>query len=75
MTSTDVLPPGTVLLDKYRIGRPLGSGGMSVVYEATHLQLGQRVAQVRGVNGALPCGHPDERHHFILAGKAPRCVT
>jgi serine/threonine-protein kinase len=38
------LQPGTVLLGKYRIERELGTGGMGVVVEATHLMLGQRVA-------------------------------
>ena len=38
------LRPGTVLEGKYRIERPLGAGGMGVVYEATHLHLQKRVA-------------------------------
>ncbi len=32
---------GDVVGDKYRIERQLGSGGMGVVLEATHLQLNQ----------------------------------
>jgi tRNA A-37 threonylcarbamoyl transferase component Bud32 len=36
--------PGTVIGQKYWVERVLGEGGMGVVYAATHLQLGQRVA-------------------------------
>ncbi|HEX4514346.1 MAG TPA: serine/threonine-protein kinase [Polyangiaceae bacterium] len=35
---------GDIVGDKYRIERQLGSGGMGVVLEATHLQLNQPVA-------------------------------
>ena len=41
----EVIPKaGDVLAAKYRVERVLGSGGMGVVVEATHLQLDQRVA-------------------------------
>lgn len=36
--------PGRIVDDKYRIRRVIGRGGMSVVVEADHLRLGQRVA-------------------------------
>lgn len=36
--------PGTLLMGKYRVERELGSGGMGVVLEATHVALGQTVA-------------------------------
>jgi serine/threonine-protein kinase len=36
--------PGDVIAGKYRIEGIIGRGGMSVVYQATHLQLGQQVA-------------------------------
>jgi serine/threonine protein kinase len=38
------VPPGTVLLGKYRVEQILGHGGMGVVAEATHLGLGEKVA-------------------------------
>jgi serine/threonine-protein kinase len=38
------VPPGTILLDKYRVEHQLGLGGMGVVLAATHLQLQERVA-------------------------------
>ena len=38
-----VLAPGT-RLGKYAINRQLGSGGMGAVYEATHTEIGKRVA-------------------------------
>jgi serine/threonine-protein kinase len=41
----DALPEeGSILAGRYRVGQTLGKGGMGVVVEATHLQLGTRVA-------------------------------
>jgi tRNA A-37 threonylcarbamoyl transferase component Bud32 len=37
-------PPGTLLEQKYRIGKPLGIGGMGAVFEGTHTLLDRRVA-------------------------------
>lgn len=38
------LHAGEVVLDRYRVERPIGRGGMGEVYEATHITLGSRVA-------------------------------
>ena len=35
---------GAILAGKYRIERVIGAGGMGVVFEATHMRIGQRVA-------------------------------
>jgi serine/threonine protein kinase len=42
--STPGVPPGTVVLEKYRVIRNIGIGGMGVVVSATHTQLGTPVA-------------------------------
>jgi serine/threonine-protein kinase len=39
-----VVEDGAILGGKYRIGRTLGKGGMAVVFEAMHMQLGTMVA-------------------------------
>ena len=39
-----MVPIGATLAGKYRVERVLGQGGMGVVVQATHLQLGQAVA-------------------------------
>jgi len=43
-TSRALPEPGEILAGKYRIEAVVGRGGMSVVYRAGHLQLGQLVA-------------------------------
>jgi serine/threonine protein kinase len=46
----DVLAPGSRILE-YRVDRLLGAGGMGQVYEATQVQLGERVAIKRMIPG------------------------
>ncbi len=38
------MQPGTLVAGKYRVERVIGRGGMGLVVEATHLQLGHKVA-------------------------------
>jgi serine/threonine protein kinase len=61
-------PPGTVLLDKYRIVRELGMGGMGVVLCAEHLVLGTRVA----MKFLLPefAVLPDAAQRFVREARA-----
>jgi len=42
--SLELLKSGDVFADRYRIERPLGKGGMGMVYLATDLELGERIA-------------------------------
>jgi eukaryotic-like serine/threonine-protein kinase len=46
MTADDnsKIPLGSVLVDKYRITREIGRGGMAIVYEAENIDIGKRVA-------------------------------
>jgi eukaryotic-like serine/threonine-protein kinase len=61
-------PPGTVLLDKYRIIRELGTGGMGVVMCAEHIPLGTQVA----MKFLLPelALLPDASQRFIREARA-----
>jgi hypothetical protein len=58
----NAIAPGTVLHGSYRVIRPLGSGGMGVVYEASHLRLAGRYA-VKLLNAAT-AGHPEGLERF-----------
>ena len=62
------LPPGTVLMDKFRVEGTLGVGGMGVVLAAQHLGLGHRVA----LKVLLPAlaGNASVVKRFTLEAKA-----
>jgi serine/threonine-protein kinase len=60
--------PGNVLAGKYRVERELGRGGMGLVVEATHLQLGERVAIKLLLPGASVRADAFER--FLREGRA-----
>ncbi len=59
--------PGTVLGDRFRIVRLLGSGGMGVVYEAVDSKLDRRVA--------LNCTRPGHRYRLPPEARAAREVS
>src|SRR4249920_2593690 len=43
-SNTSKIPLGTVLVEKYRLSREIGRGGMAAVYEAENVHIGKRVA-------------------------------
>jgi serine/threonine protein kinase len=61
-------PPGTVLLDKYRIIREIGVGGMGLVVCAEHIPLGTQVA----MKFLLPefVTLPDASQRFVREARA-----
>src|SRR5687768_10532191 len=67
MTSVAALQ-GSVILDRYRVGRLLGSGGMGSVYQAEHVSLGQEVA-IKFIHPRL-VESEDVRRRFETEAKA-----
>jgi eukaryotic-like serine/threonine-protein kinase len=59
--------PGTILGDRFRIVRLVGSGGMGVVYEAVDVKLDHRVA--------LKCARPGHYYRLPPEARAAREVS
>ncbi len=66
------LAPGTVLGGRYRLGEPLGRGGMGRVYDATNVFLGKRVA-VKVLDPALSC-QPASAQRFLREARAASSI-
>jgi eukaryotic-like serine/threonine-protein kinase len=64
------LRPGMVVSNRYRVGRLMGAGGMSLVYEAEHLLLGTRVA-LKVLRPELV----DDGDHVERFGRESRCLA
>ena len=59
---------GSIIAQKYRIDRVIGSGGMGIVVKATHLELREAVA----IKVLLPavCEHPEASARFLREARA-----
>jgi eukaryotic-like serine/threonine-protein kinase len=65
----EVLAPKSVVVDgRYRIEREIGRGGMGIVYEATHLMLGRKVA-IKMLSPAMRT-RPDLANRMIREARA-----
>ena len=62
------MEPGAIVGEKYRVGRAIGRGGMGVIVEATHLQLGTRVAIK--ILRANPSERPEVAARFLREAQA-----
>jgi serine/threonine protein kinase len=64
--------PGTVVAERYRIGRKLGEGGMGSVYECEHVRVGKRFAiKVLDRRDTLP---PEAIERFEREARAPSLI-
>jgi serine/threonine-protein kinase len=60
--------PGSIVGEKYRVGRQIGRGGMGVIVEATHVQLGTQVAIK--ILRANPSEKPEVAERFLHEARA-----
>ncbi|MFO0617945.1 MAG: serine/threonine-protein kinase [Polyangiaceae bacterium] len=67
------LAPGAVISGKYRVERPLGTGGMGVVVAATHLDLNQIVAIKVLLPGAA--NREEATARFLREGRSAAQLT
>ena len=68
-----VLPPGTVVSERYRIVRHLGSGGMGSVYLASDCLLNEQEVALKILHPAMSCD-PTVRERFIREIELTRIV-
>lgn len=73
--SVTALETGSVFADKYRIDGVLGKGGMGVVYAATNISVGRRVAiKVMDAGNADEETRADLLHRFRLEAQAAAVI-
>lgn len=56
MVTDEMLNPGRIVAGRYEIMRPIGRGGMSVVYQAADLKLGRMLRAVKTIRPDAPGG-------------------
>lgn len=61
--------PGTTVLERYVVERPLGEGGMGAVYQARHVALGHQVALK-----VMTIVHPEASRRFLVEARAMAAV-
>ena len=71
-----MLPPDTLLHNRYRVVRQLGHGGMGAVYQATDQHFGRTVAVKESFFASSENGRAFEREAKLLASfRHPSLVT
>jgi hypothetical protein len=72
MTAAGRLGAGDVIADRYKILRPLGSGGMGAVFEAENLRTGRRVA-IKTIHADLSA-QPELARRFEREARAAAAI-